>query len=149
MAIGFGPMNTMPAAASALGKASRFGAALLAGGDNLIDDQVTFSCRRGADRYCGIRHRDVQRIPIRIRIDGDRFDPQFACGFNDPAGYFAAICNQDTLKHAVSVAPSAGLFGLRRYRTKVNCVSAGRIKAADNRRMLQYCLIASVSTAPS
>ena len=79
----------------------RLGAALLAGSNDLVDKQVTFRCRWWA--YCdgGIRHFDVEGIFVRVRIDGDGFNPQFARGLDDPAGDFAAIGDQDTLEHAV------------------------------------------------
>ncbi len=83
-------------------------AALLAGGDDLFDHQVAFGGRRRADRDRAIRHSDVERVAVGLRVDGDRFDAQLARGLDDPAGDFAAIGDQDTLEHAVSVAPGAG-----------------------------------------
>ena len=97
-----------------------FGAALLARGDNLLDDKVAFSCRRGTNRDGGIRHLDVQGILVGLRIDGDRFDSQSARGLDDPAGDFAAIGNQDTLEHAVSEAPDAGYLACGVIGGKVN-----------------------------
>ena len=75
--------------------------ALLAGVDDLLDDEIAFSCgRRPYGNRC-IRHLDVQGILVGVRIDGDRFDPHLARGFDDPAGNFAAIGNEDTLEHSV------------------------------------------------
>jgi hypothetical protein len=52
----------------------------------------------------------VQSILVGLRIDGDRFYAHFACGLDDPAGDFAAIGHENTLEHAVSVGPIAGLL---------------------------------------
>ena len=92
----------------AIAGVDRLGAALLAGGHDLVDDEVTVRRGRRADRDGGIRHFDVQGILVRLRKDGDGFNPQFARGFDNPAGDFAAIGDQDTLEHAVSGAPNAG-----------------------------------------
>src|SRR5262245_4851794 len=82
--------------------------ALLAGRNDLLDYQVAFGCRRRTDRDCAVRHRDMERIPVSLRIDGDRFNAKLARGFDDSAGDFTAIGDQDTLEHAVSVVPAAG-----------------------------------------
>ena len=119
MAFGLGPIKTIPAARKRFGKGlalgqeaiagmDRLGAALLAGSNNLVDEQVAFRRRRRADRDRGIRHLDMQGIFVGVRIDGDGFNPHFARGFDNPAGDFAAIGDQDALEHAVSEAPNAG-----------------------------------------
>ena len=74
--------------------------ALLAGGDDLFDHQVAFGRLRRTDCDGAICQFDVERVPVGLRIDGDRLDPQLAGGLDNPAGDFAAIGNQDTLEHA-------------------------------------------------
>jgi hypothetical protein len=60
-----------------------------------------------------IGHFDVHRIPIRVRINGDRFDPHLLGGLNHAAGDFAAVSNQDFLEHeggpSNAKPPHAGL----------------------------------------
>ena len=52
----------------------------------------------------------MQGVLIGFRINGNRFDSHFARGFDDQAGDFAEVGDQDTLEHAVSEAPGAGLL---------------------------------------
>ena len=94
----------------AIPRVHSFGTALLASGDDFLDDQVTFGRRWRPNGNGGIRQLYVQSILVGLRIDGNRTDPQFARGLDDPAGNFAAIGDQDTLEHAVTEAPGAGLF---------------------------------------
>ena len=80
----------------------RFRAGAAAGGDDLLDREITF--RRGwrADGHRLISHRDVQRVFVGVGINGDRLDPEAAGGLDDTAGDFAAIGDQDTLEHSAS-----------------------------------------------
>src|SRR5262249_12021874 len=124
--------------------------ALLAGGNNLFDHQVTLGRRRWTDRDGTIRHPYMERILVHFRVDRDCLDSQFACGLDNPAGDFAAIGDQDTLEHSVSVAPAAGLFAC----AVVKSVSIGNCQTAlpagkSTCALLQYCLEAGVSSAAS
>ena len=47
-----------------------------------------------------VRHLDMKCIAIGVRIDGDRLDPHTARGLDNPAGDFAAICDQNFFEHA-------------------------------------------------
>jgi hypothetical protein len=87
------------------------GAGLLAGLDDLLDDEIALGCRRRADRNRLVRHRDVQRVLVGVGIDRDGRDPHAAGGFDDPAGDFAAIGDQNTLEHAENRSPSGLLSG--------------------------------------
>src|SRR5262249_10660408 len=88
------------------------GAALPASVDDLFDDEVAFSCGGRPYGHRGIRHRNVQGILVGFRINGDRFDTHLARGFDDPAGDFTAIGNEDTLEHSV-YGPRCWLASLR------------------------------------
>ena len=71
----------------------------LAGGHDLVDQQVALGRFRRPDGDSGIGHLHVQGVLVGLRIDGDRLDPHAAGGLDDPAGDFAAIGNQDALEH--------------------------------------------------
>ena len=82
IALGFGPMKTMPALAERLGESRalgekavarmhRLGAALLAGGDDLVDDEIALRRRRRPDRDRRIGHLDMQRVAVGLGIDRD------------------------------------------------------------------------------
>src|SRR5581483_6354754 len=88
----------------------RLGAAVPAGGDDFLDHQIAFGGGRRPDRDGTVRHLHVQGILVGLRIDGDRPNSHLSRGLYDPAGDFAAIGDQDTLEHAVSVTPDAGHF---------------------------------------
>ena len=78
----------------------------------------------------GIGHLHMQGVLVGLGIDGDRLDPHFARGLDDPAGDLAAIGDQDALEHAgLSVPTAAGLATLRQRSEKGNARS-GRAAAA-------------------
>jgi hypothetical protein len=66
-----------------------------------------------------VRHLDMQRVAVGVRIDRDRRDSQLSRGLDDPAGDLATIGDQDALEHA-RLNPCPGLLALRRCSTKVN-----------------------------
>ena len=111
MALGFGPMNTMPALASASRKRRALGekavagmhglgAGRAAGLDDLVDHQIALSRGRRPDQHRLVRHLDMQRVAVGLGIDGDRRDAHLPRGADDPAGDLAAVGDQDTLEHA-------------------------------------------------
>ena len=132
IAAGFGPMKTMPAAASACAKRlalrqeavarmHRLGAAVPAGRDDLVDDEVALGGGRRPDRDRLVGHLDVQRVLVGLGIDRDGRDAHAAGGLDDAAGDLAAIGDQDALEHAARLWPRvSGPQGLRRQREKVN-----------------------------
>ena len=87
------------------------GAALLAGRDDVLDDEIALGRRRGADGDRLIRHLDVERVAVGFGIDRDRRNPHPARGLYDAARDFAAIGNEDSLEHSAdrSTAPAAAL----------------------------------------
>ena len=123
IALGFGPMKTMPALASASAKACalgqkavarmyRLGAAVLAGGDDLVDDQIALRRGRRADRHRLVGHLDMQRVAVGFGIDRDGRDPHAAGGLDDAAGDLAAIGDQDSLEHPRYALPANRPFAL-------------------------------------
>ena len=49
-----------------------------------------------------VRHLDMQRVAVGVRIHGDRLDPHPPRGLDDPAGDLAAVRDQDLLEHGPS-----------------------------------------------
>ena len=86
----------------------RFRARLLAGVQDLVDDEIGLRRRRGADVDGFIGHLDMQRIAIGVRINGDGADTHFAGGLDDPAGDFATVGDEDFLEQKHSPGPSIG-----------------------------------------
>ena len=76
------------------------GTARLAGGNDLVDDQIALRRRRRADRDRGVGHLDMERVAVGLGIDRDGFNAHPPRGLDDPAGDLAAIGNQDSLEHA-------------------------------------------------
>ena len=91
----------------------RFGAARFAGGDDLVDHQITFRRLRRSDSDGGVGHRHMQRVLVGVGKDGDGLDPHFARGLDDPAGNFAAIGNQNTLEHCLELGAIAPGWAMR------------------------------------
>ena len=77
------------------------GAGLTAGVHDLVDQQIAFGRRRRADQHGLIGHLDMQCIAIGFRVDGYRFYSHAARSLDDPAGDFAAICDQNSFEHVV------------------------------------------------
>ncbi len=77
----------------------RLGAGLLAGGDDLLDDEIGLDGRRRPDRDRLAGHFDVQRVLVGLGIDGDRLYAHAARGLDDPTRDLAAIGDQDFLEH--------------------------------------------------
>ena len=90
------------------------GAARLAGGDDLVDDEIALGRGRRADGDGRVRHLDVQRVLVGVGIDGDGLDPHPAGGLDDPAGDFAAIGDQNALEHGRQRPPPRAGTTLRR-----------------------------------
>ncbi len=80
-----------------------FSSGLLAGVDDLIDDQIAFRRGSRSDVNGFVSHFDMQRIPVGIRVNRDRLDAHFAGSLDDAAGDLATVGNQDFLEHGVAV----------------------------------------------
>ncbi len=72
---------------------------LLAGGDDLVGDQIAFAGGRGADMHRLVRHLHEGRARIGIRIDRDRGNAHPPRSADDPASDFAAISDEDFGEH--------------------------------------------------
>ena len=77
------------------------GARSSAGVDDLVDDEIGFGGRGGADEHRLVGHLDMQRVLVGVGIDGDGLDPQPPGGLDHPAGDFAAIGDQDLVEHGL------------------------------------------------
>ena len=93
----------------AVTRMDRLGARLETGGDDLVDREIG---RRGRGRADGdrlVRHFDVERVLIGFGIDRDGPDAHPARRPDDATGDFAAVGDQDRLKHRPLVRESAKL----------------------------------------
>ena len=66
-----------------------------------VDDDIALRGRRGADVDRLIRHADMQRVAVGVRIDGDGLDPHLARRLDDTAGDFTPVGDQDFLEHGI------------------------------------------------
>jgi hypothetical protein len=71
----------------------------LRGADDPIDFQVAVRTRRPADTDRFICQLDVQRVDIRLGINGDSWYPEFFAGADNPQCDLAAIGDQDFIEH--------------------------------------------------
>jgi len=58
-----------------------------------------------------IGHRHMQRVAVGVGIDRNRLDPHLAGRFDDAAGNFAPVGDQDFLEHRSLPQVSAALTG--------------------------------------
>ena len=86
----------------AVSRMHRFGAGLLAGGDDLVHRQVGFLRRRRPDADRLVGHGHVHRILVRLGIYGDSLDAHLAGGLDHSASDLATVCNQYFFEHAMS-----------------------------------------------
>ena len=78
---------------------NRIDIAHFGGAHDAIDLQITFRARRRADADRFVRQLHVERIDIRFRIDREGANAEFLAGANDAERDFAAIRDQNFLKH--------------------------------------------------
>ncbi len=78
---------------------NRLCAALFCRGENFINIQISISGAVAAQRdgVCGVG--DMRRVAVAVRINRDAFNPHPLKGADSPAGDFATVSNQYTLKH--------------------------------------------------
>ena len=83
----------------AVARMDGLGAGLLAGGDDLVHDQVGLfrGGRADADGFVG--QVDVQGVLVGLGIDGNGLDAHLAGGLDDAASDFAAVGDQNFSKH--------------------------------------------------
>ncbi|GAA3980745.1 hypothetical protein GCM10022232_11050 [Streptomyces plumbiresistens] len=74
-----------------------------AGGDGGLHDEVAAQIRvggRGARQsYRRVGHARVERVPVGVRVHGDRADAQLAAGAEDAAGDLATVGDQQRSDH--------------------------------------------------
>jgi hypothetical protein len=73
-------------------------AGLLAGIDDLLDDQIAFRRRRRTDMHGLVSHAHMQRAIIGIGIHRHRFDAELAAGLDDAASDLATVGDQDLVE---------------------------------------------------
>jgi hypothetical protein len=78
---------------------------LLSGFDHLVNHEVAFAGRTGANREGLVRVAHVQRAAVYVRVDGHAVQAEFAAGANHPDGDFTPVGDQD-------LADAGGLFSL-------------------------------------
>ena len=117
----------------------RFRAGFLAGGDDLLDDEVTLRGGRRSDRDRHIGHFHMQRVAVSLGIHRDRRDTHPPGGLDDPAGDLAAVGNEDLLEHAAS----------NYSRTGPSAFAASGLKCQRRPRINRSRLIAMPAPFPS
>src|SRR6185312_9809341 len=86
----------------------------------LVDDQIALGRGRRTDMDGRVRHLDVQRILVGVGIDGAGLAPHSAGGLADPAGDFAASCDQNALEHERRKSPATKTGDFAAPQRKVN-----------------------------
>ncbi len=79
----------------------RFGTALPRRIEHGGDIQVTFQRRGGADQVRFVRNLDMQRRPVRLRVDGDDANAHRPQRPRDPDGDLSPIGDQHFTKHCL------------------------------------------------
>jgi len=69
-------------------------------GDDSGDVEVAVGQARWTDADGFVGKLDVERVAIRLAVDGDGADSEFAACVDDAKGDFTAIGNQDLTKHS-------------------------------------------------
>ena len=77
----------------------RIGPGLLAGGDDLVDHQVTLGGGRGADVDGFIRHLHMEGVAVGVGVHRHSGDAEPLGGLEHPAGDLAAVGYQNFLEH--------------------------------------------------
>ena len=77
----------------------RIGTRDLGGTDHRRHVEVAVDAPGRPDTHVFVGEADVQRTLIRLRIDGDRADPELAARIDDAKRDFPTICDQDLLEH--------------------------------------------------
>lgn len=63
------------------------------------DREVTLLRRGRSNADVLVREPDMQGVPVRFRINGDRFDSQFTAGADDPQSDLPTVGDQYLLEH--------------------------------------------------
>jgi len=73
------------------------------------DVQIGLAGARRTDADVLVGEPDVERVDVRLRVDGDRADPQLTAGPDDAQGDLAAVGDQDLLEHLRGNRHSGGI----------------------------------------
>ena len=71
--------------------------------DDAVDLQVTVRSRSRPDAPSLVRQLQIVSAAVGFAVNGDRFDSKFATSADDSKGDFAAVRNQNSLKHVMTV----------------------------------------------
>jgi hypothetical protein len=88
-----------------------FRARLLAGGDDLVGDEIGLGGRRSADVHGLVGHLDGQRTGVGVGIDDHRLDAQATARLDHADSDLASVGDQNLRKH-------------RNFRPKILCFAA-------------------------
>ena len=100
-----------PLGQEAIARMNRLGPGRLAGGDDLVRDQVALRGGRRTDVDGFVCHLHEGRAGIGIGIDRNGLDTHPAGGLDHPASNFATVGDEDFLEHRlVSYASSGGML---------------------------------------
>ncbi len=110
----------------AVARMDRLGARRLRRLDDLLADQIALARRARSDVHRLVRHADVKRLGVGIRIDRDRTDPHRPRGADDSAGDLAAIGDEQRRQHARMFR----MFTLTRAHSQCTIGSSASISSA-------------------
>ena len=77
-------------------------------GDDAIHFKVRLLARSGPDADRLVGELDMHRVDIRLGVNSDRFDIEFAAGADDAKGDFATVGYQDAFEHDGKNGKSVG-----------------------------------------
>ncbi len=83
----------------AVARMDRLRTGLLRRLDDLLHDKIGLRGGRWPDMDGLIRHFDMHRVAVGLRVHGHRLDAHPLRGLDDPAGNFATVCDEDFLEH--------------------------------------------------
>ncbi len=83
----------------AIARMDRLGAGGACGLDDGLGDKIAFARRRRADGHRQIGHGHMQRARIGLGIHRNGRDPEAPGGFDDPAGDFAPVGDENAAEH--------------------------------------------------
>jgi hypothetical protein len=80
----------------------RVGAGDLRRGDDVGNPEVGLAAGGRADTHVVVGKADVQRLAVRLTVDGDGLDAQLATRPDDPQRDLTAVGDQHLLKHGAA-----------------------------------------------
>src|SRR5579859_1690929 len=95
----------------------RIGAGDLRRADHGGHVQIAVGAARRTDADVLVGEADVQRILVRLGVDGDSFDAELAARDDDAHRDFAAVRYEDLLEHVTAMADGSWLMAYGRWKT--------------------------------